>query len=79
MDEEVYIEQPEGYQENAEEATKLACKMNKSIYGLKHASKNWYHRLKNFVVEKIIKKLKVKATAVCMSEKNLKKTIYVLL
>ena len=40
LDEEIYMEQPEGFvipgQENK------VCRLKKSIYGLKQASKDWY-------------------------------------
>ena len=39
IDNEVYIEQPEGYQGKAEVGTKLVCKLNKPIYCLKQACK----------------------------------------
>ena len=53
MQKEVYIEQPEGYYEKMEDGTKLECKLNKSIYG-----KNWYARLKKFLVEENFSKSK---------------------
>jgi hypothetical protein len=38
LEEEVYMKQPEGFDDN----TQKACKLNKSIYGLKQASRQWY-------------------------------------
>jgi hypothetical protein len=38
LEEEVYMKQPEGFDDN----TQKACKINKSIYGLKQASHQWY-------------------------------------
>jgi len=38
LEEEVYMKQPEGFDDN----TRKACKLNKSIYGLKQASRQWY-------------------------------------
>ena len=49
--EEVFIDQPEGFEKLAEDGTKLVCKLNKSIYGLKKASKNWFDRLKSFLLD----------------------------
>ena len=72
----MYIEQPEGYQEKAEVGTKLGCKLNKSIYGLKQASKNWYDRLKNFLVEEHFKQSKSEYGLYVRKEPG--KTIYVL-
>ena len=41
LDEEVYMEQPEGYSQNRA----LVWKLNKSLYGLKQASRAWYREL----------------------------------
>ena len=47
LEEEVYIEQPEGFQlsENAD----YVCKLNKALYGLKQAPKAWYSRLDKYL------------------------------
>lgn len=39
LEEEIYLEQPEGYQKPGQE--ELVCKLNKSIYGLRQASRTW--------------------------------------
>lgn len=41
LDEEIYIRQPEGH----DDGTGRVCKLNKSIYGLKQAPKNWNKKL----------------------------------
>lgn len=40
LNEEVYVQQPEGFMTSGN--ARLACKLRKSIYGLKEASRKWY-------------------------------------
>ena len=40
LEEEIYISQPEGYKVKGKENS--VCKLNKSLYGLKQASRCWY-------------------------------------
>jgi hypothetical protein len=40
LEEEVYMDQPEGF--SIERKEQLACKLKKSIYGLKQSSRQWY-------------------------------------
>ena len=42
IEEEIYLEQPQGFVKKSNSGQKLVCKLNKSIYGLKQAAKNWY-------------------------------------
>jgi len=55
MEEEVYMELPDGYKEGREG---MVCKLNKSLYGLKQSPRNWYLLFRNF----IMKDLGLKAT-----------------
>ena len=49
--EEVYLEQPQGFQEEG-----MVCRLNKSIYGLKQAARNWYEALSKFLEEENFKR-----------------------
>ena len=51
IDEEVYLEQPKGFEKLDSNSNKLVCKLTKSIYGLKQAAKNWYRELSNFLIQ----------------------------
>ena len=43
IEEEVYIEQPEGFVTHGKKTD--ACKLKKALYGLKQASRVWYARM----------------------------------
>jgi hypothetical protein len=47
LEEEVYIEQPEGFQ--LSEKTNYVCKLKKALYGLKQAPRAWYSRLDKYL------------------------------
>ena len=47
LDEEIYMEQPEGFAKKGIEH--LACKLKKSIYGLKQASRQWYIKFNDII------------------------------
>jgi hypothetical protein len=46
-EEEVYIEQPEGFQ--LSENVDNVCKLKKALYGLKQAPRAWYSRLDKYL------------------------------
>ena len=48
IDEEVYMKQPEGF--SSSEGEHLVCKLKKSIYGLKHASCQWYLKFHEVII-----------------------------
>jgi hypothetical protein len=54
LEEEVYIEQPEGFQlsENAD----YVCKLKKALYGLKQPPKAWYSRLDKYLQQEGFRK-----------------------
>jgi hypothetical protein len=47
LEEEVYIEQAEGFQ--LSENKNYVCKLNKALYGLKQAPRAWYSRLDKYL------------------------------
>ncbi|RVX18823.1 Retrovirus-related Pol polyprotein from transposon TNT 1-94 [Vitis vinifera] len=49
LDEEVYMEQPTGFVEVGKED--LVCKLSKSIYGLKQASRQWYLKFDRIITQ----------------------------
>jgi hypothetical protein len=54
LNEEVYMEQPEGFKlyNNPD----LVCKMKKALYGLKQAPRAWYHNLNMYLKDKGFKR-----------------------
>ena len=50
IDEEVYMEVPEGYRAGKEH---LVCRLKKALYGLKQAPRNWYLLISKFVQEEL--------------------------
>ena len=56
IEEEIYLEQPQGFVKKANSGRKLVCKLNKSIYGLKQAAKNWYEALTSLLLKKGFKR-----------------------
>ena len=45
IEEEIYLEHPRGFVKKANSGQKLVWKLNKSVYDLKQAAKNWYEVL----------------------------------
>ena len=49
MEEEIYIEQLEGFEGEGRE--QLVCKLKRSLYGLKQAPRQWYKKFDSFMTE----------------------------
>ena len=45
IEEDIYLEQPEGFEQTSETGVKWVCKLNKSLYGLNQSGRNWYKLL----------------------------------
>ncbi len=50
VEEEIYMEVPEGYREGKEH---LVCRLNKALYGLKQSPRNWFLMISAFIMEKM--------------------------
>lgn len=55
LDEEIYMSQPQGF----EDGTDRVCRLRKSIYGLKQASRAWYNTLREFLESQGLKRSRV--------------------
>eukprot|EP00253_Pinus_taeda_P003233 PITA_03233 len=73
--EDVYIEQPLGYEKKGEEHK--VCKLKKALYGLKQAPKAWYSRIDSYLLENGFEKCEGEPT-VYIKEKDGKLLIVVL-
>jgi hypothetical protein len=54
LEEEVYMEQPEGF--SLTHNPDYVCKLKKDLYGMKQAPRVWYYRLDKFLQDKGFKK-----------------------
>lgn len=52
IDQEIYVQQPPGYEQTGENGSMLMCNLKKSLYGLKQSGRNWYNTLTNFLKNK---------------------------
>ena len=48
LKEEIYMDQPEGFKVKGKEH--MVCKLNNSLYGLKHAPRQWYKKFDSLMV-----------------------------
>ncbi|KAK8686257.1 hypothetical protein V6N13_125284 [Hibiscus sabdariffa] len=47
LTEEVFMEQPSGFEQLAEDGSRMVCKFNNVLYGPRQAPRSWYSKLKN--------------------------------
>ena len=73
--EEVYLEQPLGYEKKGQEHK--VCKLKKALYGLKQAPRAWYSRIDSYLLENGFEKCEVEPT-LYIKEKDGKFLIVVL-
>ena len=50
IEEELYLEQPQEFVKQGSDGEKLLCRLNKSIFGFKQETNNWYKELANFLM-----------------------------
>ncbi|KAE8689032.1 hypothetical protein F3Y22_tig00110945pilonHSYRG00286 [Hibiscus syriacus] len=51
LDEDTFMQQPQGFENKASDGSKLVCKLNKSLYVLRQASRNWYAKFRRLLSE----------------------------
>lgn len=45
LQEEIYMDQPPGFEAQSSTRNKLVCKLHKALYGLQQAPRAWFHTL----------------------------------
>jgi len=51
VEEEIYVRQPIGFEEYGPDGEPLVCRLNKSLYGLRQAPRNWNKALSQYLVD----------------------------
>lgn len=73
LDEDIYMQQPEGY----EDGTNRVCRLNKAVYGLKQAGRQWNIKLDDVLQKHGLIKSKLDPCIYFSKELNLIVAIYV--
>lgn len=73
LSEQIYVEQPEGFADGS----KRVCKLNRAMYGLKQASRQWNHKLERALQSFGLRKSKVDPCVFYNRELDLIVAIYV--
>ncbi|KAA3456249.1 Retrovirus-related Pol polyprotein from transposon TNT 1-94 [Gossypium australe] len=53
LTEDIYMEQPPGFEVLGANGQQLVCKLNKTLYGLHQAPRAWFHTLKQYLVTRL--------------------------
>ncbi|KAK8706189.1 hypothetical protein V6N13_049764 [Hibiscus sabdariffa] len=51
LEEEVFMQQPPGFELTGNDGSPMVCLLQKALYGLRQAPRNWYTKLQNYLVE----------------------------
>ncbi|KAG8485609.1 hypothetical protein CXB51_018990 [Gossypium anomalum] len=51
--EDIYMEQPPGFEESGPNGEKLVCKLNKALYGLRQAPRAWFQTLRQYLIDQL--------------------------
>ena len=49
IEEEIFVQQPEGFDKFDKRGNTLICKLRKSLYGLRQSGRDWYLTIKSFL------------------------------
>ena len=77
IDCEIYVEQPEGFEQEGENDEKLVCKLHKSLYGLKRSGRNWNNMLHEYLSNEQFEQSQVDAYVYTKNTNESKVTIIV--
>ncbi|KAG8474566.1 hypothetical protein CXB51_031309 [Gossypium anomalum] len=53
LTEDIFMDQPPGFEVLGADGQKLVCKLNKALYGLRQALRAWFHTLEHFLIDNL--------------------------